>query len=359
VPSRKWRPLVRQSWSRLLWLLAGFALCQVVLAVAIDCWLGAVRDPEYAGKLERLKARLAEAPERPLVLMLGSSRTAYGVDARNLSASGDEPGPVVFNFGLMGGGPLLETVAFSRLLAEGIRPDMLFVEVMPALLAECDGRLLEEKMLDGARLCAREVLRLRRHYHEPRRVLSSWFLGRLLPCHRHQAEVRGELGLDAPDPGWNPTNPGLVDDHGWRARTDEISEDYRRKTTEMALSQYDEFCASAHLGAEAVQALEELLAQCHREGIPVSLVLMPEGAPFRALYSPEARAALDGLLTRLQQRWGVKVIDARTWVDDRGFWDTHHLLAAGARQFTERFGREALQPAMQELRPATHARAKS
>src|SRR5262245_8761291 len=73
---RKRLSLVRQSWSRLLWLLAGFTLCQVVLAVAIDCWLGAVRDPEFAGKLERLQARLAEAPGRPLVLMLGSSRTA-------------------------------------------------------------------------------------------------------------------------------------------------------------------------------------------------------------------------------------------------------------------------------------------
>ena len=53
------------------------------------------------------------------------------------------------------------------------------------------------------------------------------------------------------------------------------------------------------------------------------------------------------------------MIDARTWVDDRGFWDTHHMLPAGAHQFTERFGREALQPALQELRPETHARAKS
>jgi hypothetical protein len=359
VPSRKRRQLSRQSWSRLLWLLAGFALCQAVLAVAIDGWLGAVRDPEFASKLERLKARLAEAPGRPLVLMLGSSRTAYGADARTLSASAGESAPLVFNFGLMGGGPLLQTIAFRRLLAEGVRPDLLFVEVMPALMVEADGRLLEEKMLDGARLCTREMLRLRRQYHEPRRLVSSWLLGRLLPCYRHQAEVRGELGLDAPDQGWNPTNPGLVDDHGWRARNDKITEEYRRKTTEMALSQYDEFCASAHIGAEPVRALEALLTLCRREKIPVSLVLLPEGKPFRALYSPLSRAALDGLLARLEQGWGLKVIDARTWVDDRGFWDTHHMLPAGAHQFTERFGREALQPALRELRPTTHARAKS
>ena len=64
MPSRKRHLLSRQSWSRLLWLLAGFALCQAVLAVAIDGWLGAARDPEFAGKLVRLKARLADWRER-------------------------------------------------------------------------------------------------------------------------------------------------------------------------------------------------------------------------------------------------------------------------------------------------------
>ncbi len=338
--------LAKQSWSRLLWLLIGFALCQVVLAVVIDGWLGEVRDPEYASKLLRLKALVVADPQRPLVLMLGSSRTAYGVAASSLSASGQEPGPAVFNFGLMGGGPLLETVTFRRLLAAGIRPHMVYLEIMPALMVESGGRLLEEKMLDGARLSAREVLRLRRHYHEPRRLVSSWFMGRLLPCYRHQAEVREGLGLDPPNLGKSPNDPSLIDSHGWRARTDIITEDYRKQSTEIALSQYDEPCASTNIAREPVRALERLLAFCRREGIPVGLVLMPEGTEFRALYTPEARAACAAMLDRLQQRWGVQVVDARTWVDDRGFWDTHHMLAVGARQFSERFGREALQPAL-------------
>jgi hypothetical protein len=40
----------------------------------------------------------------------------------------------------------------------------------------------------------------------------------------------------------------------------------------------------------------------------------------------------------------VPLIDARDWVDDDGFWDGHHMLPAGAAQFTHRFEREALQP---------------
>src|SRR3954470_25044113 len=97
--------LLRESRRRLLWLLAGFAVCQLGLAVTIESALPGVRDPEFEGRLERLKARRAEAPGRPLVLVLGSSRTAFGLDARRLSAAERPHGPLVFNFGILGGGP--------------------------------------------------------------------------------------------------------------------------------------------------------------------------------------------------------------------------------------------------------------
>ena len=39
----------------------------------------------------------------------------------------------------------------------------------------------------------------------------------------------------------------------------------------------------------------------------------------------------------------------------REFRDPHHLLSAGARRFSQRFGREALRPALLRLAPASHA----
>jgi hypothetical protein len=339
--------LPRGSRRRLLWLLGGLVLSQVVLAAAIDGWLGEVRDPEYADKVRRLKARLAEAPGRPLALVLGSSRTAFGLDARSLSASGTAHDPLVFNFGQMGGGPLLEGVTLRRLLDDGIRPDLLFLEVLPAHLLVSHGALLEEKMLDGTRLRAGEMLGLRRRYREPWRLASGWLLGRLLPCYRHQADLRVCLGLVRPETdGLDPWDPELVDGYGWRARSDPMSEDYRRGATEMAVRQYEEVCSATEVGEEAVRAVEDLLALCRRERIPVILVVMPEGSRFRALYTPAARAACDGVLARLQAAWGVRVVDARAWVDDVGFWDMHHMLPQGARQFGERFAREVLAPAL-------------
>jgi hypothetical protein len=349
------RPVSRLPRRYLLWLAAGFCLCQAVLAVAIDGWLDSVRDPEYSIKFNRLRARIAEAPERRLVLMLGSSRTAYGVDAREWSARAGPDGPLVFNFGLTGGGPLLQLVALRRLLDAGIRPDLVCGEVLLPLMVESEGRVLEEKMLDGARLRLGEVRRLLPDYHEPRRVLSTWAWGRLLPCYRHQAELRGLLRLGGPNaPGAN--YPKLIDGYGWRPRdmTEMTGADLAR-ATETALSQYQDFCASTHLAAEPLRALEALLDLCRRERLPVELILLPEGKPFRDLYTAPSRASFAGLLAGLRQRWHVAVIDARDWVTDAGFWDTHHMTPDGARELTDRFGREVRWPEATRLRPAEHA----
>ena len=43
----------------------------------------------------------------------------------------------------------------------------------------------------------------------------------------------------------------------------------------------------------------------------------------------------------------MPVIDARRWVADDGFADAHHLLPGGAADFTNRFGREVLQPLLE------------
>ncbi len=342
------RGFLRRACGRLAWFLGGFALCQVVLAVAIDAWLGAVRDPEYAGKLQHLRARLAEAPSRALVVVLGSSRTAYGLDAGSLSGSATDPRPLVFNFGLMGSGPVLELVALRRLLADGIRPDWLFVEIVPNMFMDRESRLMEERLVDGARYQAREVWLLHSYYHQPYRLLSAWGLGRALPCYRHQAELRVAL-LPESSTGAERLDGYGIDGHGWHPRHDRPSDDYCRATSTLAREQNADFGACTTLAAGPVQALEDVLALCARHGIPVTLLRMPEGSSFRALYRSEARAALAGLLDRLRSQWSVSLVDAQDWVEDTGFWDTHHLLADGAHRFTERFAQEALRPVQAEL----------
>jgi hypothetical protein len=329
----------RKTWRFALSAFAGFALGQLALGTAIDC-LAPVRDPEVESKLARLCVRRAEAPGRPLVVVLGSSRTAYGLDAASLSR---DSGALVFNFGIMGSGPLMHLVNLRRLLAVGVRPDLLYVEVMPPLLADL-GLPLEEKLLEASRLRLGELLALRRYSHGSLRLLRHWCMARVLPGGAPRAGLHSYVACDSTD-----IAPGRLDGYGWRERLDDLTEKDRREGVGLARRQYSAPCAVPYVAAGSRRALEDLLALGCRKGIAVRLLLMPEGKGFRALYSPPARQALTALLTQLRARWGVDVVDARSWVGEAGFWDTHHLLAEGARCFTERLSREALTPALAEL----------
>lgn len=323
----------------LAWAAAGWVLVQAALAATIELALPEARDPEYAVRERRLLVQMTGG-ERRLWLVLGSSRTQLGLRAAKL-ADDDRQAPLVFNFGMPGCGPLMQTVCFERLLARGVRPEKVFVEVNPALLAWRDGEPMEERMLDGARLSPGELARVLPHYCEPRRLLGKWAAAWLLPCHRRSAELRrllaaGQAANDA------DAADHLMDDYGWQHVPAPVDAARRRELTKMAADQYDGALAKFEPGPIQRKLLDELLARCRRESIEAALVLMPEGTSFERLYGPQTEPALQRLLTELRGEHRVAVIDARRWVADDLFSDGHHLLPAGATAFTERFAREAL-----------------
>ena len=114
----------KYSRAPLLWGLAMFLACQTAFAAALDCWYPELYDAEYARRLATLRTRQAEAPERPLFLVLGSSRTALAFRPEILPPLPTRSGPPVlpFNFSHMGAGPLLNLVELRRLLADGVCP---------------------------------------------------------------------------------------------------------------------------------------------------------------------------------------------------------------------------------------------
>jgi hypothetical protein len=329
----------RRPWQVFCWAALFFGCLQVGIGVALDSWLPDVRDPEYALKERQLRARRAEAPGRPLVVALGSSRTLLGLQAGRLGQGGQA---VVYNFGVVGCGPVLEGVYLRRLLAADVRPDLLLVEVLPAALNRAGDRNLEEDWLQAARLGPSEVARLRAYHSRPASLLGQWCRARCLPCTRPQAGLRCRLGLDRPAGAW--------DSHGWQAYPEGgLTPAARRRLTDLAHQQYQEALGEFRLAEGPARALDDLINRCRREGIPVALVVMPEAAEFRGFYPPGLRAGLMDHVGKLSREKGVPLIDASAWVGDAGFRDGHHLLPGGAAEFTDRFGREALGPLLRSL----------
>src|SRR5262249_22993787 len=158
----------------------------------------------------------------------------------------------------------------------------------------------------------------------------------------HQEELRDFLALDAAESGLTyPGAMGKMDDYGCQPVVSQVTPDQRQRWTGLTHRQYAPSLQRFELAARPAQALYELVRICHDCGIRVALLVPPEGSEFRALYTPAMNAGADVFLHTLRDSFHVPLIDARTWVPDAGFWDSHHLLPGGATAFTDRFEQEA------------------
>ena len=63
---------------------------------------------------------------------------------------------------------------------------------------------------------------------------------------------------------------------------------------------------------------------------------MPESAAFKGLYSDAMQAAIQAEIAWLEGEYAVSCIDARRWMADEDFYDSQHLMAAAADDFSGR-----------------------
>lgn len=359
MPVKRDRGLrTRRSCQSLLWGLGIFVATQLGLAVAIEYALPELRDPYYGFKRQRLEQRLeARGDSAQVVVMLGSSRTAFGLKAVELEqqlSRGLRQPVVAFNFGIPAAGPVMELLNFKRLLADGIKPDYLLVEVLPPLFcAPRDSRspsaessaekAVEARWLPADRLWLRELSLLEKQGFPTHELRQAWWKTWPVPAFSHRFAI-----VSAFFPAWLPWN--LRQD--WGRGTDEcgwsvplIKHDTpadRRQAVERAHKEYDHYLNDFRLGQTPCNALRELLTECRRQNIPVALVLMPEGPTFQSWYSPRAQREVETFLNELKEEYQAPLIDCRSWIGEEGFSDSHHLVIQGATQFTERLGREVL-----------------
>jgi hypothetical protein len=280
------------------------------------------------------------------VIALGSSRVAMGLRAEATAHRPDAP--LLFNFGLIGGGPIMELVCLRRLLADGIRPDLVLVEVWPPFWVH-RGPLREVNRIELDRLTVADMRLVRRFIPDARNVTWCWWQAQLTPWFSNRFKL---MNLVAPawlpftarkDHNWKPLDPW-----GWLPGQD------TRDGVELYPQRFQKVqaCFGPILHDYAVDerarlALRDLLELCRSEGLRVALLYMPEGDDFRQLYSPVARKRSDKVLAELRKEHPVPVIDARSWMANDDFLDGFHLLTAGAYRFTDRLERDGIRPLLQ------------
>ncbi len=311
-----------------------------------------VADPVYGDKEKRLR-RLERAapPGTPRVILLGTSRTGYGFAAGRVqtAATGVGTPAVVFNFGIPGAGPITHLIYLRRLLADGHRPDLLVIEVLPPLLADLPDGPLEARMLKGDLLTRDEIEMVGRYAMPVKRLRQQQREAARTPVHEHRFKLLGRIFPSALpwqlryDAGRTP------DPNGWGASdVSEVPDDHRQRGVAGTAAEYRDVFQHDLPAGPAVAALRDTLELCRAEGIPVAIVVFPEATTFRALYPPRVEPKLARFLADLSTEFGCPATDARTWIADDLFLDSHHLLRTGAAAFTDRFAGEVIVPFLHE-----------
>ena len=324
----------RAARRAVIWAFAAVASLQLGLSVVLERVKPEWRDPEYGLRLRDFQA--TQWPEK-LVAILGSSRAQMGLDP----AAFDLPAGVgAYNFAQSGSGPVQELLTFKRLLAAGVRPDFLLVEVLPPALSTASP-------VNRVTACERYDWRDLGYLESYGEALpAGWFRARLSPWSTSRSVLLSRAGAGFLMPSsarrdflWKQTRPG-----GWMPYFFEAVEDDRRaEGLRKAHQEYAGCLTDLVIDPIARKAYAELLELSAKHGVGVKFFVMPESPRFRSWATPATRATVDAYLGELARVSGQPVADLPDWgLPEADFADGHHLLRHAADATSRRFARDHL-----------------
>ncbi|HEY7427454.1 MAG TPA: hypothetical protein VH682_24685 [Gemmataceae bacterium] len=336
--------------SALLWGVLVFLASQGVLAYTMNRVHPEIREPEYGHRLLRLREQKAAAPDRPLLLIVGSSRTLTGICPPSLPPWPAEAGPEprVFNFSLLGSGPVRELMTLRRLLAAGQRPDWLLMEVWPPYWPQ-QGYWFDEAHIMLQDLRPEDLHIITRYFTSCRDALEKLAYETLLPITGLRSNLLAycAASLLSPDQRWRAERFAFWhggEPTGWRPWLQRGTEEEFRALIPGVKLQTKPRLDNFFISETTDGALRETLEECLRQHIKTALILMPEHSELRSWYSPAVRNQVRTYLDHLHSEYQVPIFDTREWVADDAFQDLTHMAPPAAPLFTRRLGHELLWP---------------
>jgi hypothetical protein len=313
-------------------------------------------DPDYWTRLERVRARTGPAAGSPFtVFVLGSSRTQLGLLASQLEKSLTETlqRPVVaISFSSPGAGPLQELFTWWRLQRDGYRPDLLIVEIHPALLNvnRAVGHGMGEASWPVSRFSWSDLDFVEEHASETRPgIRQEWLYSSISPLHHFRINFLSE------------TTPLLLPLE-YRLATKDLDasgqiclEDQPRppevQARGVANARKDYFTGlQTFEPGPSVGKMLDLLDSSRAAGVPTVTLVTPEGPSFRSWYGPGVWPKIEKCLNGIAADSKTPLLNTQTWLREDEFLDSHHLTHAAAFRYTDRLAREELTPLLQKWR---------
>jgi hypothetical protein len=339
------RRLLRRGRAALLWFVGFYALGQLAFDLVLYRWHPTLQDNCQAHKLRQLRELAAREPDRPLLVMLGSSRAQCAFQASRLNGL---PGPggkplLAYNLGVPMAGHIHSRLHLREMLDAGIRPRVLLVEYVTPLLNEPQpDRVSEENWTLGPWLSLPHLASSWPYFAHPGEKAGEWLEARTSPWYVFRSHL-WDWWLESHSRKAIAHAERDHDPWGLRFAEPRISREERDLRLVIAHHLIGPTLRDFQVGTGPRRAMRDLLETARRERIPVVLVLMPESTAFRSWYRPEGLADALREFAELRDAFGVDAIDASRWVADDDFRDGHHVEESGARAFTTRL--------IEELRP--------
>ncbi|MCZ2342919.1 MAG: hypothetical protein LC104_14190 [Bacteroidales bacterium] len=304
-----------------------------VIALAGTVWIEQTRtvalDREFAARLLLLQRERAAHPERPLFLVVGSSRMVMGFAPEQLPPIQTPDGrtATVFNFSHLGSGPVMNHLTLARLQHAGIRADWVILELMAGFLPKENAALVTS-------ICtARDVAISDRYY----RTGSLWW-----EYLKHRTIglpnlARRALVFDDPTWGYGPLgSAGFVResvDPALKARLMAAQErNFGFRLKDLTISEGNE------------RAIRDSVQMLRDQGTTVHFLLSPEQEEFTRMYGPGKQAWFESYAHALAADLAVPLTDAREWLEPEDFEDGHHPLQRGRARFTQRLQQDVIAP---------------
>jgi hypothetical protein len=262
----------------------------------------------------------------------------------------DEPTKaLLFNFSMLGTGPVGQRMVLHRLLRKGIQPKWLFVEVWPPILTQ-DFPFVEEDRTFQHDVYWSDVPIIGRLYHRRWEAVGQLIAETLTPLLQYRETMLEHYAplLLPPllrqwsDGGFEKCLQKHLDDFGWvdyELHPDPVHYERARRV-------YKRLFDNFSINDVSERAFHDMLEECRSYDIQVVFLLMPDHSLLRGWYA-SMQHRLMPYLRRLSAENHAPIVDAREWRPDEDIPDCTHLSAKGARAFSVRFGREVYRPLLQ------------
>ncbi|MBA4190466.1 MAG: hypothetical protein C0467_20965 [Planctomycetaceae bacterium] len=289
---------------------------------AAETFTPEITDTEYHHRLQVIRTAAASHPRNPLGVVIGSSRLVWGFRPETL------PEPATgktfwVNGSHVGNGPVLNRLTLHRLLRDGVWPDVAVIEVMPAFFVRENARFVVGHFAASEMKMARGYGKFPLHF-------DYYFL-----LHRFARMTDLARAFD-PFAGVTTLTP-----RGGHPKCEEdVTEAERERRTNVVRNVYKNDLANMAVRPAADRAFRDMLGEAGRHGVRVVLIRTPEGPTFQSWYNPAGAAKFDAYLAGVAREFGTPILDARNWLDENDFFDSHHMLRRGGDKFTARFARE-------------------